>query len=45
MVFTPVRAASKSRRRRDGSRRLPLVLEGIEVTDGVAPRGAEPRAA
>ena len=45
MVFTLVRAASKKWRRLQGANRLPLVVEGIKFTDGVADRDAETRAA
>jgi len=36
MVFTLVRAASKTWRRLNGTNRLPSVIEGVEFTDGVA---------
>ena len=36
MVFKPVMAASKSWRRLKGENRLPMVLAGVTVTDGVA---------
>lgn len=36
MVFTLIRAASKKWRRLTGANQLPLVLEGIKFTDGVA---------
>ena len=45
MVFTLVRAASRKWRRLQGANRLPLVVEGIKFTDGVADRDAETRAA
>ena len=45
MVFTLIRAASKSWRRLSGANQLPLVVEGIKVTDGVAPGNATNRAA
>ncbi len=45
MVFTLVRAASKKWRRLQGANRLPLVVEGITFTDGVAEPDAETRAA
>lgn len=45
MVFTPVRAASRKWRRLQGASRLPLVVQGIKSTDGVADRDAETRAA
>ena len=45
MVFTLVRAASKRWRRLQGARQLPLVVDGIKFTDGVATRDAANRAA
>src|SRR5207342_3230013 len=45
MVFTLVRAASKKGRRLMGANQLPLVVEGIKFTDGVAIDDAESRAA
>jgi transposase-like protein len=45
MVFTLIRAASKSWRRLSGANQLPLVVEGIKFTDGVATSDAENRAA
>ena len=36
MVFTLVRAASKKWRRLKGANQLPLVVEGVKFTDGVA---------
>ena len=45
MVFTLIRAASKSWRRLSGANQLPLVVEGIKFTDGVAPSDATNRAA
>ena len=36
MVFTLVRAASKTRRRLNGANQLPRVIEGVKFTDGVA---------
>jgi putative transposase len=45
MVFTLVRAASKKWRRLMGANHLPLVVEGIKFTDGVAIDDAETRAA
>jgi len=45
MVFTLVRAASKTWRRLTGANQLPLVVDGIKFTDGVAPSDAETRAA
>lgn len=45
MVFTLVRAASKKWRRLKGANQLPLVVNGIKFTDGVALNDAETRAA
>ncbi|MGB1149853.1 MAG: IS256 family transposase [Alphaproteobacteria bacterium] len=45
MVFALVRAASKKWRRLQGANRLPLVVEGVKFTDGVADPDAETRAA
>ena len=45
MVFTLIRAASKSWRRLSGANQLPLVVEGIKFTDGVATSDATNRAA
>ncbi len=45
MVFTLVRAASKKWRRLQGANRLPLVVEGIKFSNGVASSDAETRAA
>jgi putative transposase len=45
MVFTLVRAASKKWRRLMGANQLPLVVNGIKFTDGVATHDAENRAA
>ena len=45
MVFTLVRAASKRWRRLQGASQLPLVVDGIKLTDGVATRDAANRAA
>ena len=45
MVFTLVRAASKKWRRLTGAKQLPLVVDGIKFTDGVAPSDAGTRAA
>jgi transposase-like protein len=45
MVFTLIRAASKSWRRLSGANQLPLVVEGIKFTDGVATSDADNRAA
>lgn len=40
MVFTLVRAASKTWRRLKGTNRLPSVIEGVKFTDGVAQHDA-----
>jgi len=45
MVFTLVRAASKKWRRLKGANQLPLVVDGVKFTDGVAIDDAETRAA
>ena len=45
MVFTLVRAASKRWRRLQGASQLPLVVDGIKFTDGVATSDAANRAA
>ena len=45
MVFTLIRAASKTRRRLTGANQLPLVVEGIEFTDDIATSDAANRAA
>lgn len=46
MVFTLVRAASKTWRKLNGTNRLPSVIEGVKFTDGVAHRDTtESRAA
>jgi hypothetical protein len=45
MVFTLVQAASKKWRRLKGANQLPLVVEGIKFTDGVAVSNAGTRAA
>ncbi|MEM7711948.1 MAG: IS256 family transposase [Pseudomonadota bacterium] len=45
MVFTLIRAASKTWRRLSGANQLPLVVEGIKFTDGVATSNATNRAA
>ena len=36
MVFTPIRAASKTWRKLNGTNQLPRVIEGVKFTDGVA---------
>jgi hypothetical protein len=45
MVFTLVRAASKKWRRLKGANQLPLVVDGLKFTDGIATSNAETRAA
>jgi len=45
MVFKLVQAAAKTWRRLNGANQLPLVIEGITFTDGVAARDTETRAA
>ena len=45
MVFTLIRAASKKWRRLQGTKRLPLVVEGSKFTDGVAVSDPQTRAA
>jgi transposase-like protein len=45
MVFKLVQAAAKTWRRLKGANQLPLVIEGITFTDGVAARDTETRAA
>jgi putative transposase len=45
MVFTLIRAASKKWRRLKGANQLPLVVDGVTFTDGVAAHDAETRAA
>ena len=45
MVFTLIRAASKKWRRLKGANQLPLVVDGIKFTDGIAVSEAETRAA
>ena len=45
MVFALVRAASKKWRRLKGAFQLPLVVNGVKFTDGVAVDDAETRAA
>lgn len=40
MVFTLVRAASKTWRKLNGTNRLPSVIEGVKFTDGIAHRDA-----
>lgn len=45
MVFKLVQTAAKTWRRLKGANKLPLVIEGVTFTDGVAKRAAENRAA
>jgi transposase-like protein len=45
MVFKLVQAAAKTWRRLKGANQLPLVIEGVTFTDGVAQGAAENRAA
>ena len=45
MVFTLVRAAEKKWRRLNGASQLPLVVDGIKFTDGVATSDTANRAA
>lgn len=45
MVFKLVQAAAKTWRRLNGANQLPLLIEGITFTDGVAARDTETRAA
>jgi len=45
MVFKLVQAAAKTWRRLKGANQLPLVIEGVTFTDGVAANGTENRAA
>ena len=45
MVFTLVRAASKTWRKLNGTNQLPHVVEGVKFTDGVAQPDATPRRA
>lgn len=45
MVFKLVQAAAKTWRRLKGANRLPMVIEGVTFTDGVAEADAENRAA
>ena len=45
MVFKLVQAAAKTWRRLKGANQLPLVIEGVTVTDGVAANDTENRAA
>ena len=45
MVFKLVQAAAKTWRRLKGANQLPLVIEGVTFTDGIAKSVAENRAA
>ena len=45
MVFKLVQAAAKTWRRLKGANQLPMVIEGITFTDGIATQGADNRAA
>lgn len=45
MVFKLVQTAAKTWRRLKGANRLPMVIEGVKFTDGVAASGAKNRAA
>ena len=45
MVFKLVQTAAKTWRRLKGANRLPMVIEGVKFTDGVAASDAENRAA
>ena len=45
MVFKLVQAAAKTWRRLRGANQLPLVVEGVTFTDGVAKSATENRAA
>ncbi|SMD14885.1 IS256 family transposase [Primorskyibacter flagellatus] len=45
MVFKLVQSAAKTWRRLKGANRLPMVIEGVTFTDGVAATNAENRAA
>jgi putative transposase len=45
MVFKLVQAAAKTWRRLQGANQLPMVIEGVTFTDGVADRHTETRAA
>jgi hypothetical protein len=40
MVFTLIRAASRTWRKLNGTNQLPRVIEGVKFTDGVAERDA-----
>lgn len=45
MVFKLIQAAAKTWRRLKGANQLPLVIEGVTLTDGVAESAGENRAA
>jgi hypothetical protein len=45
MVFKLVQAAAKTWHRLKGANQLPMVIEGITFTDGVATKDADNRAA
>jgi hypothetical protein len=45
VVFKLVQSAAKTWRRLKGANRLPMVIEGVTFTDGVAEIDAENRAA
>jgi putative transposase len=45
MVFKLVQAAAKTWHRLKGANQLPMVIEGVPFTDGVATKGADNRAA
>ncbi|MEC5414643.1 IS256 family transposase, partial [Aurantimonas sp. C2-4-R8] len=45
MVFKLVQAAAKTWRRLKGANQLPMVIEGVTFTDGVATQSADNRAA
>ncbi|NHQ75869.1 transposase [Roseovarius gahaiensis] len=45
MVFKPVQVAAKTWRRLKGANQLPLVIEGVTFTDGVAANDTAKRAA
>ena len=45
LVFMLVQAAAKTWRRLKGANHLPMVIEGVTFTDGVAASDAETRAA
>ena len=45
MVFKLVQAAAKTWRRLQGANQLPMVIDGVTFTDGVANHHTETRAA